>query len=64
MKKEIKEVKKSKVDSLVYWVVQVIFAITSVAGLQHFLQPVDPILSTTISVTLVACLFYITYRNR
>ena len=62
MKKEAE--KKSKFDGFVYWVVQILFAITSVAGVQHFLQPVDPVLATAFSVSLVSCLFYLTYRNR
>lgn len=73
MKKEIKEVKKRrtfgewlepKVNSIAYWFVQLFLAVSAVAGIKFYLQPVDVILSTVFSVSFIACLLYISWRNR
>lgn len=64
MKKEVKEVKKPLLDSVIYWTVQVAFAVAAVAGIKFYLQPVDPILANVFAVSFVGLLFYITYRNR
>lgn len=61
---ESKAESKSKVDSLVYWLVQVAFAVAAVAGIKFYLQPVDPILANVFAVSFVGCLFYITSRLR
>ena len=63
-KKVQEEVTKSKVDSFVYWLVQVAFAVAAVAGIKFYLQPVDPILANVFAVSLVGCLFYITSKLR
>jgi len=73
MKKEIKEKKVRRsfkvwfddnLHSFAYWFVQIALSVLAVSGTKMLLQPVDPVISNTISVTLVACLLYITYRNR
>lgn len=56
--------KKPLVDSFVYWVVQIAFAVAAVAGIKFYLQPVDPILANVFSVSFVGCLFYITSKLR
>ena len=58
------EIKSSKVDSLVYWLVQIAFAVFTAAGLYHYLEPVDPMLSLPITVIFVGLLFYVSIRNR
>lgn len=62
MKKQ--EQTKGKVDSLVYWLVQIVFAVLTAAGIYHYLEPVDPILSLPISTLFVGMLFYISIKNR
>lgn len=62
VKKE--QVKTSILDSLVYWLVQVAFAVFTAAGLYHYLEPVDPMLSLPITVIFVGLLFYVSIRNR
>lgn len=66
MSKKVQEEvnKKPLVDSVVYWVVQVAFAVAAVAGIKFYLQPVDPILANVFAVSLVGCLFYITSKLR
>jgi len=65
MKKVQEEVtKRPLVDSVVYWVVQVGFAVAAVAGIKFYLQPVDAILANVFAVSLVGCLFYITSKLR
>ena len=63
MKKQ-EQVTKSKVDSLVYWLVQVAFAVFTAAGIYHYLEPVDIILALPLTAVLVALLFYVAIRNR
>lgn len=65
-KKESKEVKEkgSFVDGFAYWVSQLALSVLAVAGVQFYLQPVDPILSLTFSIAMVASIFYISLRNR
>lgn len=55
---------ESKLNSFAYWFVQIMLAVSAIAGIKFYLQPVDVILSTVFSVSFVACLLYITYRNR
>lgn len=63
MKKQEKE--KSKfVDAFAYWSCQLVLSVLAVAGVQFYLQPVDAMLSLTFSISLVACIFYISIRNR
>jgi hypothetical protein len=66
MSKKVQEEvnKKPLVDSVVYWVVQVAFAVAAVAGIKFYLQPIDPILANVFAVSLVGCLFYITSKLR
>ena len=66
MSKKVQEEvnKKPLVDSVVYWVVQVAFAVAAVAGIKFYLQPVDLILANVFAVSLVGCLFYITSKLR
>jgi len=61
-----KKTKKStnKLDSLVYWLVQVTFAVFTAAGIYHYLEPVDPVLSLPITALFVGMLFYISIKNR
>lgn len=56
--------KGSKLDSLVYWLVQLTFAALTAAGLYNYLQPVDPILSLPITLIFTSLLFYVSLRNR
>lgn len=56
------EVKKSWFDNVVYWSVQVAFAVAAVAGIKFYLQPVDTILADVFAVSFVALLFYITAK--
>lgn len=56
--------KKPLIDSVLYWIVQVAFAVAAVAGIKFYLQPVDPMLASVFAVSFVGLLFYITYRNR
>jgi hypothetical protein len=62
-KKESVE-KNSKLDSFAYWTAQLALSVLAVAGVQFYLQPVDPILSLTFSIAMVASIFYISLRNR
>jgi hypothetical protein len=55
---------KSKVDSVVYWLVQLAFAVAAVAGIKFYLQPVDPVLASVFAVSFVSLLFYITFKTR
>lgn len=57
-------IKKSKLDSLVYWVVQLAFAVLACAGVYNYLQPVDPILSLPITGLLISLMFYVSIKNR
>jgi hypothetical protein len=52
------------IDVSVYWVALAGLAVLAVSGLKFYLQPIDPILSSVFSVSLVACIFYIAIRNR
>lgn len=61
--KEVKE-KGSFVDGFAYWTAQLALSVLAVAGVRFYLQPVDDILATTFSVSLVAAIFYISLRNR
>lgn len=56
--------KKPLIDSLAYWFVQLALAVAAIAGIKFYLQPVDEILANIFSVSFVACVLYITYRNR
>ena len=56
--------KGSKLDSLVYWVVQLAFAALACAGVYNYLQPVDPILSLPITGLLISLMFYVSIKNR
>lgn len=60
----MKKKENSKLDSLVYWFVQVSFAVFTSAGIYHYLEPVDVILSLPITVIFVGMLFYISIKNR
>lgn len=64
--KDIKKPKKNKalLDSLVYWVVQLAFAVLACAGVYNYLQPVDPILSLPITGLLISLMFYVSIKNR
>jgi len=62
--KKQEQVTKSKVDSLVYWLVQIAFAVFTAAGIYHYLEPVDIILALPLTTILVALLFYVAIRNR
>jgi hypothetical protein len=62
-KKQAKK-NKAKVDSLIYWLVQVAFAVFTAAGIYHYLEPVDPLLSLPITTMLVSLLFYVGIKNR
>lgn len=69
IKKEVKENKKVKknkniIDSVVYWLVQIAFAVFATAGISTYLKPVDPILSLPITLLLVGLLFYVGLKNR
>lgn len=67
MKKEVKKQSKkskAKIDSLIYWLVQVAFAVFTAAGIYHYLEPVDPILSLPLTGMLVSLLFYVSVKNR
>ena len=57
-------IKKSKLDSLVYWVVQLAFAVLACAGVYNYLQPVDPTLSLPITGLLISLMFYVSIKNR
>lgn len=59
-----KQEKVTKLDSLVYWLVQVAFAVFTAAGVYHYLEPVDPMLSLPLTAMLVGMLFYISIKNR
>ena len=59
-----KQEKVSKLDSLVYWLVQVAFATFTAAGIYHYLEPVDPILALPMTALFVGMLFYISIKNR
>lgn len=63
-KKNKKEQSNSKLDSLVYWLVQLSFAVFTAAGIYHYLEPVDPILSLPMTALFVGMLFYISIKNR
>lgn len=65
-KKQVKEEtpKKPVLDSFMYWVVQLLFAVAAVAGVKFYLQPVDVILANVFAVSFVALLFYLTYKLR
>lgn len=54
----------TKIDSLVYWLVQIAFACFTAAGLYHYLEPVDPVLSLPLATLFVGMLFYISIKNR
>ena len=56
--------KKSKLDTLIYWVVQLAFAVLACAGVYNYLQPVDPILSLPITGLLISLMFYVSIKNR
>lgn len=64
VKEEVSEVKRPLVDSVVYWLVQVAFAVAAIAGIKFYLQPVDDVLANVFAVSLVGCLFYITSKLR
>ncbi len=66
MKKTDTEVshKKPLVDVLAFWFVQLALAVAAVAGIKFYLQPVDEILANVFAISFVACILYITYRNR
>lgn len=56
--------KRSFLDSLVYWVVQLGLSVAAVAGVKFYLQPVDVILANVFAVSFVALLLYLTYKLR
>jgi hypothetical protein len=60
----MKKQQKPKLDSFVYWLVQMAFAVLTAAGMYHYLEPVDPILSLPITTLFVGMLFYISIKNR
>jgi len=66
-KKEVVKVKKNRkpiVDTLVYWLVQIAFAVLASAGVLYYLQPIDIVLSLPLTVLLVGLLFYTSLKNR
>lgn len=54
----------NKLDRAVYWLVQVVFAVLAAAGVWHYLQPVDMVLSLPMTVLFIAMMFYISIKNR
>jgi len=56
--------KGNKLDSLIYWVVQLAFAVLACAGVYNYLQPVEPILSLPITGLLISLMFYVSIKNR
>lgn len=56
--------KTNLLDSFIYWVVQISFAVLAGAGVYNYLQPVDPLLSLPLTALLISLLFYVSLRNR